>query len=134
MHYDGHGVRQDYEEAAKWFRLAAEQGNAEAQFTLARQYAHGEGVPQDYKEAVKWYRLAAEQGDADAQVNLGILYVIGHGVPQDYVQAHTWFNLAAATGDADGAKARDKVAREMTPEQIADAQRRAREWKPTTSR
>ena len=48
-------------------RLAAEQGNANAQFNLGLMYANGEGVPEDDAEAVRWYRLAAEQGNANAQ-------------------------------------------------------------------
>ena len=59
---NGDGVPQDYKEAVKWYRLAAEQGYADAQYNLGLMYSNGEGVPQDYKEAVKWYRLAAEQG------------------------------------------------------------------------
>ena len=73
--YDtGEGVPQDYAEAVKWYRLAAEQGYAAAQFNLGVGYANGEGVPQDYAEAVKWYRLAAEQGYAAAQYNLGVMH------------------------------------------------------------
>jgi uncharacterized protein len=91
-------------------------------------------VSRKYKEALKWHRLAAEQGDARAQNNLGVMYDEGQGVPQDYVQAHMWFNLAGASGHANAIKNRDAVARKMTPEQIAGAQRLAREWKPKTSR
>ena len=81
-------------------------------------------------QAVKWYRLAADQGDADAQSNLGLMYANGRGVPQDHVQAHKWFDLAGAGGDEDGRKNRDIVTKKMTPAQIAEAQRLAREWKP----
>ena len=51
-------------------------------------------------------------------------------MPQDYVQAYMWYTLVAAQGDADAAKKRDNVAAKMTPAQIAEAQRLAREWKP----
>jgi TPR repeat protein len=91
-------------------------------------YDVGEGVPEDDAEAVRWYRLSAEQGYAKAPYNLGLMYGKGEGVPQDYVQAHMWFNLAAAQGDADAAKNRDIVAKNMTPDQIAEAQKLAREW------
>jgi clan AA aspartic protease (TIGR02281 family) len=93
-------------------------------------YEVGDGVPQDYKLAVKWYRLAADQGNASAQTNLGFMYEIGKGVPQDLVQAHLWFNLAAANGKNVG-QYRDDIARMMTQDQIAEAQRLSREWKPT---
>ena len=116
-------------------RLAAEQGYADGQYNLGVMYDRGEGVPQDDAEAVRWYRLAAEQGYAEVQFNLGVRYTNGRGVPQDYVVAHMWFNLAGAqsSGDARAAlvKGRDAVEAKMTPEQIAEAQRLAREWKPT---
>ena len=98
-------------------------------------YDDGEGVPQDDAEAVRWYRLAADQGHATAQNNLGIRYSNGRGVPQDYVEAHMWYNLAAAQSSGDDrdthVRNRDAVAERMTTEQIAEAQRRAREWTPT---
>ena len=72
----------------------------------------------------------ASQGDAAAQTNLGSMYGSGQGVPQNYVQAHMWYNLAAAQGDAEGTKNRDLVAKKMTPQQIAQAQELARNWKP----
>ena len=75
------GVPQDYAEAVKWYRLAADQGYASAQSNLGIMYDEGRGVPQDYAEAVKWYRLAADQGDADAQINLGSMYANGQGRP-----------------------------------------------------
>ncbi len=96
-------------------------------------YGNGQGVPQDDAEAARWYRKAAEQGLAKAQYRLGIMYYKGQGVPQDYVQAHMWFNLAAAglpPGEYhdNAAEIRDLVAKLMTPAQIAEAQRLAREW------
>jgi TPR repeat protein len=97
-------------------------------------FGEGHGVPQDYKEAMRWYRLAADQGNALAQFELGSMYDKGLGVPKDYIQAHMWFNLAGASGNAGGSKNRDMVARKMTPAEIAEAQRRAWEWKPKTIR
>ena len=87
-------------------------------------------MPQDYVQAVSWFRKAAEQGDAYAQTNLGVMYYSGRGVPQDYVQAHMWWSLAAAKGDADAINNLDQIAAKMTPAQIAEAQKLAREWKP----
>ncbi len=134
--YDmGRGVPQNYAEAAKWYRLAADGGYDKAQFNLALMYNNGTGVTQDYAEAMKWFRLAAEQGDALAQYNLGVMYGNKNGVSQDYVQAHMWYNLAAARlppgEDRDMALSnREQIEKQMTPEQIAEAQRLAREWKP----
>ena len=137
MYADGQGVPQDHGEAAKWYRKAADQGNASAQFNLGVVYANGQGAPQDYGEAAKWYRKAADQGNASAQFNLGVVYANGQGAPQDYVLAYMWINLAAAAStdtEKKVAEARDSIASKMTPEQVADAQRLAREWKPITSK
>ena len=134
MYSSGQGVPQDYAEAIKWCRLAAEQGSANAQYVLGIMYANGRGVPQDYAEAMKWCRLAVEQGYARAQYMLGIMYANGRGVPQNDVQAHMWFNLAASRAPASerdiAFELRNAVASEMTPAQIAEAQKLAREWKP----
>jgi TPR repeat protein len=133
-YYFGIGVFQDYDEAMKWYRKAADQGEAMAQFTLGGMYANGTGVAQDYAEAVKWYRKAADQGEANAQYYLGAMYAKGTSVPQDYVLAHMWWSLSAAGPKGQvkklAAKERDKVAKEMTPQQLAEAQRLARGWKP----
>lgn len=110
---------QDYAEAAKWYRLAADQGDAQAQYNLGVMYDLGQGVPQDDAKAVKWYRLAADQGFAQAQYKLGIIYDNGKGVPRDHVVAHIWFNLAAAQGFDSAAKKRVYVVKSMTREQMA---------------
>jgi uncharacterized protein len=61
---------------------------------------------------------------------LGVHYHTGLGVPQDLLHAHKWYNLAAAYGYHDGAKWRDRIARELSPAKIAEAQKLAREWQP----
>jgi uncharacterized protein len=71
MYELGQGVPKDYKEAIKWCRVAAENGLAEAQFTLGFSYVEGRGVPKDYKEAIKWYRLAAAQGNVAPLLFLG---------------------------------------------------------------
>ena len=90
----------DYTSAVKWYRLAAEQGDAKAQNNLAAMFSLGRGVAQDYVEAVKWYQRAAEQGDAAAQNNLGAMFEQGQGVPQNYEDAVKWYRLAAEQGHA----------------------------------
>jgi hypothetical protein len=137
MYYRGRAVRQDHVEALKWFRLAADNGDAVAQFNLGVMYSEGQSVPQDNAEAEKWYRLAADQGNPQAQYNLGLWYARGEGGTPDNVRAYMWFNLAAARfppGDMRGrslaASSRDAIATNMTSEQIAEAQRLARDWKP----
>jgi hypothetical protein len=64
--------RGDYATALKLWRPLAEQGLADAQYTLGIMYANGRGVAQNYAEALKWYRMAAEQGNVAAQCNLGV--------------------------------------------------------------
>jgi uncharacterized protein len=126
--------RDDYPTAVRLFRSLAELDYAGAQFQLGFLYRHGDGVPQDYAEALKWFRMAASHGHASSQSNLGFMYRDGEGVPQDYVQAHMWFNLAAVATKGDSrymiADYRDELAKKMTPAQIAEAQKLAREWKP----
>ena len=78
-------MRQDYAKAAKWFRLAADQGSGLGQLQLGGLYYTGEGVPKDIGAAVKWFRLSAENGILAGQDLLGAMYDIGDGVPQDYV-------------------------------------------------
>ena len=76
-----------------------------------------------------------KKGDPFAQYYLGVIYRYGRGVPQDYVQAHMWFNLASASPGQPlryVAEYLDSVEKKMTPAQIAEAQKLAREWKPTT--
>jgi TPR repeat protein len=127
MYDEGIGVAQDYKEAVRWYQLAAQQGYADAQYNLGIMYKDGQGITQDYKEAVRWYKLAAQQGHAKAQQNLGVMYLKGQGVLQDHSRAHMWFNIAAIAGDKDSVANRDIAASKMTPQQIEQAQRMARE-------
>ena len=129
LYANGEGVTKNDQEAAKWYRLAAEQGYADAQYSLGVMHKKGKGVTQDYQQALKWHRLAAAQGDAYAQYNLGMMYANGDGVTQDYVRAHMWFSFAANKLGRHAKEDRDMVAKEMTPSQIADAQKMARDCK-----
>jgi TPR repeat protein len=126
LYEKGQGVPQDFQEAFRWYYLAA------AQFNLGFLYATGVGVPQNYTEAGRWYWLAAQQGYAEAQHNLGYLYHVGQGGrPQDFVQAHMWYNLAAAQGVKNSRQLRDHLSSLMSPTQVDAAQQLAREWRPT---
>lgn len=122
------GGTQDYKLAAFWLEKAALQGHAGAQISLGILYNDGRGVAQDYKRAMALWEQAAAQGDATAQYNLGDMYCECRGVTQDYVEEFKWFSLAADNGDPDAAKCRDTVKAKMTQQQIAEAQRRAKEW------
>lgn len=72
--------------------------------------------------------LGAQTGTPDALFELGMLFATGRDVAADLVAAHKWFNLAAARGNVAALKRRVELAREMSCEQIAEAQRLAREW------
>jgi TPR repeat protein len=91
-------------------------------------YYNGQGVQRDYAEATKWLRRATERGYAPAQAYLGIMHWNGQGVPRDPVLAYMWLMLAA-TQEPKAEAERDMPASEMTPDEIAEAQRLAREWK-----
>ena len=115
-------------------RERATAGDAEAQFTLGKNYEGGRsGLKKDYAEAARWYRRSADQGNVYAQASLGILYHSGKGLPHDDVQAETWFIISAdhsPQNDRDTiVEMRDSVAVHLTPQQLGEAQRLAREWK-----
>jgi TPR repeat protein len=132
MYEYGEGVPKDYSEARIWLKKAADQGSSEAQFQLGFTYvnpvvAYNLGAAKNYNEAGIWFRKAADQGHVLAQFYLGLMYRDGEGVPQDYVLAHMWYNLSAAQGNQSAAKERDVVGSLMTPAQIAEAQKLARD-------
>ena len=131
LYQAGRGVPQSYGQAKKWFEEAAKQGHPEAQVNLGTLYLHGDAPPQSTQMALFWFDRAAEQGNIAAFANLGALYAEAQGVPQDIIQAYTWFLLAAENGDEASAHSRDLLAVKMNPVQIAEAQERARAWKPT---
>jgi TPR repeat protein len=124
----GQGYRADHPQAVAWFRKAAEQDNAGAQFFLGVMYENGQGTAQDYQQAVAWYRKAAEQGNAAAQSGLGRMYTNRLWKHKNIVEAHKWFNIAAAGGDAQSIELREITEKEMTPKQIDEAQRKASAW------
>ena len=134
LYGSGESVPQDWAEAVRWLRLAADQGHAPGQSALGLMYREGLGILQDDAEAVQWFRRAAEQGDANGQFLLANLYATGRGVLQDDVEASMWLNLAVARSAGEAREryvaARDGLAARMTLDQLAEAQRRAREWTP----
>jgi TPR repeat protein len=135
------GVPQEYGEAVRWYRKSAIQGNSMAQMALGMMYFDGKGVTRSHQTAFTWLKPAAEQGEPLAQVTLGTMYEAGDGVPQDFLQAHMWFSLAAASfsdtrnpsvaGPREVAvMTREMLAERMTQDQIAEAQKLAKEWTP----
>ena len=84
----------------------------------------------DYAAALREWLPLAEQGNAQAQHELGFMYLQGRGVARDDIQDHMWWSLAASQGNEASTLARKLVAAFMTPAQIAEAQKLAREWQP----
>ena len=115
-------------------RERAAAGDAEAQFTLGKNYEAGRGgLKRDYAEAANWYRKSAEQGNVYAQASLGILYHAGKGVALDNVQAEMWFTISAENAPVNDRETivemRDSVAGHLNAQQMAEAQKLVREWK-----
>jgi TPR repeat protein len=134
MYYMGRGVARDYRQAFFWSQKAAAAGKADAQYLIGAMYYTGNAVPLDQRQAVWWFHKAAEQGHADAQHALGLMYRYHvAGVPQDLVIAYMLWNLAAAGGNASAPAQRTSVARQMTDEQVAEAQLLSRTWKLGTA-
>jgi hypothetical protein len=130
---EGDGVIQNQKEAAKWLELAARQGKTDAQYHYGLALLKGRGVVQDYRAAFSWIEKAAQRGHAKAQFDLGELYRYGTGTAADKPRAYLWFNLAAAQGVEAAAKARDSLAWQLKPEQLAAMQEEARRMSLSTA-
>ncbi len=120
--------RGDYATALKEWQPLAEQGHPGAQHNLGVMYFDGEGVSQSYSVAMKWWHKAAEQGYAKAQFTIGATYALGYGVPRDHVVACSWLIPSAAKDDRNAIGLRNFLTKRMTPAQIAEAEKLAREW------
>ena len=92
----------NYSQAIVYFKQAAEQGDAEAQFEVGRMYAEGIGRKKDCYEAVKWYQMAVKQNNANAKAWLSDLYIIGCGVELDYDKALKLIRESVSQGNAYG--------------------------------
>ena len=133
MYHQAKGVPQSFTQAIQWYRKAAAQGDANAQYQLGVMFRNGEGVTRDDAESAKWYGRAAEQGHAGAQFSLGLCLRDGQGVSQDLVKAHVWLALAATRASDESqratyAAARDALEARMTSEQLSAARQRQRWW------
>lgn len=126
LYAEGKGVARDYKQAVMWFQMAAAQGYAAGQVSVGFMYEEGHGVAKDYKQAAYWYEKAAAQRDVIAQSMLFSLY--SDGVGKDNVEAHKWASIAASNGMPALRQMREMLEKDMTREQIAEAQRRASQW------
>jgi uncharacterized protein len=119
----GWGTDRDAAAAARWLRKAADQNHPQAQAELGTMYRLGRGVPEDQKEAARLLRAAADAGVGIAQLSIGRMYRDGFGVPRDLVEAYAWFSAAGANNVMDGLAYRGEIAKQMSPEQIAEGKR-----------
>jgi TPR repeat protein len=134
------GVKADPAEAAKWYKLAADQNQQEAIYHLAQLYLLGDGVKKDLAEAAKWFGKGAEAGNWDAQWSLGESYRVGRGVTQDNIQAYAlWVAAIEGVENPDNIKEisdhkkgmseqLDELRKEMTPEQVEQGKELSKEW------
>lgn len=90
----GENVEQDYDQAIKFFKKAADEGHVDALYKLGEMYAKGHGVPQDCQKAFEWVQKAADEGHVDALYELGAMYEYG----KDYKKALEYFKKAADQG------------------------------------
>jgi len=133
QYYWGYGgALRSERQAMKWYLLAAEQGHAQAQYEIGTAFYFGRFlVERDYQEAAKWYQMAADQNDRFAQNALCRMYARGEGVPQNDITGYMWASLVLDEGyNPDATETRKELEERMTPDQIAEAQRLAREWRP----
>lgn len=135
----GRGVTKDFAEAMKWFSKAAEKEEPLALHWIGQMYFNGDGVLTDYAQAFKWLNRAAGKGAVLSQYHLGLMLGTGRGVGQDYIEGYKWLNVALSRGQTEwpntnlfdqALKVRDALNLVMTPEQVAEGQRRASAFVP----
>ncbi len=124
---------QDYQQAAAWYRKAAEQKSIDGALHLAALYRDGgNGFPRDMEQAAEWYLKAADRGDVGAQGTLGVLYSMGQGVAHDDAEAYFWLDLAASVTGPDQEKYaanRQMIGERITADELAAVQDRVAAWK-----
>ncbi|MGH7187173.1 MAG: tetratricopeptide repeat protein [Pseudomonadota bacterium] len=132
---DGRGSWRLFDDAASWFRLAAAQGNVDAQYALVRLHYQGFIIPRDTAEMMRWLTKLADGGHARAQITLGAVYEYGlDDVQPNLAEALKWYELAAALGGDEVRARADQVSAriraKMTETEIAEARSLAQAWQP----
>ena len=141
LHANGEGVPQSYAEALTWYRKAADQGDVFALNNLGLMYMRGQGITASDRMAVQLYRQAADRNFAPAQFNLATMYAQGRGIEKDKAEAYKWLTLAMAAyqpGDEakrdDAEDLRANLAKDMRPAEVAEGERRAKDWTPAAKK
>jgi len=124
LYATGSGVTKNDAEAVKWYRLAADQDDTQGLTNLAAMYQQGRGVPRDFARAFALVSKAAEGGNPVAQNNLALMYANGQGTAKDYVAAYVWLHVASRELPA-SALVRDRIAKQLAPDQLARAKQLA---------
>ncbi len=131
LYADGQGdVERNYDEALKWHRMAADNGNAESQQYMGYSYESGIGVTRSDVDAAAWYMKAANQGNAAAQGIIGNMYATGRGLDESFDQAFVWLSLAKKGGDTFFENTLEDVSNKVNKKHIKSINRRIRDWKP----
>lgn len=132
MYVLGQGVEKDSAKAVEWYAKAAEQGQAESQHGLGLRLLWDDGAEKDPQKAAAWLSAAANQGVADSATWLGDMYFNGNGVAQDPVQGYKWLLLAKDKFNINhrNGTTLQQFAAQLTPEQLAEAQQRAKDFVP----
>jgi TPR repeat protein len=133
LYLRGLGVAADPKRGLEWFTKAAEAGDPATQAQLGGLYIDGTVGEPDPAAGLKWLRRAADQGYSEAQLRLGTIHAEGKVKPRDPVRAYMWFYRASMMGIEQADADLTALARELTPEQIAEAKRLADEWRPGSS-
>ena len=130
LYLRGLGVERNAALALDWLTKAAAQGDPADQLRLGGLYLDGAGGEPDVENGLRWVRRAAGQGYAEAQLRIGSIYAEGGEVPKDLVRAYMWFYRSSMLGTEQAGAMLTGLAAQMTAEQIAEAKRRADEWRP----
>lgn len=126
----GDSVKKDPKRGVAFLARAGEQGHVEAQYLLGVAYADGDGVASNPAWAARWYGRAARGGHVGAQYAYGIMYKSGMGLPKDDLKAYYWLTLAASGGHEKASKMAMKFAKDLSNEQISQAEADAKRFVP----
>jgi TPR repeat protein len=135
LYETGKGVGRNYAKAREWYTAAAGDRVSAAMYRVGYLHEKGLGVKANMKEAEKWYRKAADAGDSWSQLYFGDKCEHGRGVPVDLISAHVWYNLASKGMGSEelwkkAKSAKERVALTLSAEDLARAEKMAREWRP----
>tara|TARA_R110000868_G_scaffold291709_1_gene552244 strand:+ start:10532 stop:11119 length:588 start_codon:yes stop_codon:yes gene_type:complete len=118
-----------YKEAKRWLDKASEQNLSAAYYNLAGLYKDGLGVTKNLEHAVTLYKRGAQLGDVKSCGKLGFLYLHGQGVTEDISYSYLYFTLAAENGDQISSNMLNVISKQMTPQQLKQANELVKNYK-----